>query len=106
MNCTIPADFIHLNRIRSQVVRTLTSLDIPTCAVERGGVGAALAFAEHEVGIRRATDPGGARDHVHGVVPQAVDQQNGDPVLVRQLLEDTQVTVVAGIGSSLALGGL
>ena len=43
-----------------ELQQQLTVLDIPTCAVERGGVRAAPAFAEYKVGIRRAADPGGS----------------------------------------------
>ncbi|MPM92171.1 hypothetical protein SDC9_139306 [bioreactor metagenome] len=82
--------------------RQFPVFDVPPGAIERRGAAAALVLAEDEVGVRRAADPSGSGDHVHGIViihfSQVVDEQDGDAVPVRQLLEDAEITVVAGVG--------
>ena len=76
--------------------------DVPPGAVERGGVLSALTLAEDKVAVGSAAESGGAGDHVHGIIvihlPQMMHQQNGDAVLVRKLLEDADIPVVAGVG--------
>ena len=76
--------------------------DVPSGAVERGGVLSALALAEDEVAVGGTAESGGAGDHIHGIVvihlPQMMYQQNGDAVLVRQCFQNADVTVVTGIG--------
>ena len=75
--------------------------DVPPGAVERGGVFSAPTLAEDEVAVGGAAESGGAGDHVHGIIvihlPQMVDQQNGDAVLVRQRFQNADVPVVTGI---------
>lgn len=76
--------------------------DVPSGAVERGGVLSALTLAEDKVAVGGAAESGGAGDHVHGIIvihlPQVMHQQNGDAVLVRQRFQNANVPVVAGIG--------
>ena len=75
--------------------------DVPSGAVERSGALSALTLAEDEVAVGSAAEPGGAGDHVHGIIvihlPQMMHQQNGDAVLVRQRFQNADVPVVAGI---------
>ena len=75
--------------------------DVPSGAVERGGVLSALTLAEDEVAVGGTAESGGAGDHVHGIIvihlPQVMHQQNGDAVLVRQRFQNADVTVVTGI---------
>ena len=76
--------------------------DISPGTVERGGVLSALTLAKNKVAVGGAAKPGGAGDHVHGIIvihlPQVMHQQNGDAVLVRQRFQNADVPVVAGIG--------
>ena len=89
-------------RFAVKLQRQLPVFDIPPGAIERRGAAAALVLAENKIGVRRAADSRGTRDHIHGIVivhlPQVVDEQDGDAVPVRQLLENAEVTVVAGVG--------
>lgn len=63
---------------------------------------AALVFHQREAGIHRAADgrcAGDAAEHIVGkLLSQMVDQQNGDAVGIRDLLQHGEVTVVIGVG--------
>ena len=77
--------------------------DVPSGAVERGGVLSALTLAEDEVAVGGTAESGGAGDHVHGIIvihlPQVMHQQNGDAVGVRDVLQHGEVTVMSLFGS-------
>ena len=62
---------------------------------------AALVLHQREAGIHRAADSrcaGDAAEHIVGkLLPQMVDQQNGDAVGVRDVLQCGEITVVVGV---------
>ena len=82
--------------------RQLPILDVAPDAGERRLAAAALVLHQCEAGIHRAADgrcAGDAAEHIVGkLLPQMVDQKNGDAVGIRNTPQRGEVTVVICVG--------
>ena len=90
----------HVFRVAFQ--RQLTIFNVTPDAGEGRFAAAALVLHQREAGIHRAADSrcaGDAAEHIVGkLLPQMVDQQNGNAVGVRNTLQCGEVTVVICVG--------
>ena len=87
---------------RAALQRQLPVLDVTPDAGECRLAAAAPVLHQREAGIHCAADgrrTGDAAEHIVGkLLSQMVDQQNGDAVGIRDVLQHGEVTVVIGVG--------
>ena len=88
--------------------RQLPVLNVPARAVQCGLAAAPLALLQHEAGVCCAADTRGPGDHVQRILvvhlPQMMDEQDGDAVVISQPFQRRDVPVVTGVGIGVLTG--